>query len=392
MNLAIALRLAGDLAAVREVEEEFFPCDTEQPLQGWRFAAATSLRGVIRLDAGRVEDALRLLREAMAQTAMSGECTTMHRYCSMLLAEALGKSGAAGEGRATLECVDAARPPGFAWAGSHLSVARAWVYAAEGSVTEAVAEARAAAGRAADRGQIADEVFCLQAATQFGDATTAAELTPMAGRVHGPRAAAVVRHATALAESDGEALLAVAGAYERFGDLIAAADAAAQSATVFRSRDRRGSALTARAVADRLTAACPGMDTPALRAMAAPSGLTVRQREIAALVAQGLTNREVADRLHLSVRTVEGHLYRAFLAADVDSRDGLAAVLGGAAGPDAAADPASPVNTEPTQVPPTARPPTARPATVAAGRAGTIRHGTRSRRSVTGEPGRRSPD
>jgi len=37
--------------------------------------------------------------------------------------------------------------------------------------------------------------------------------------------------------------------------------------------------------------------------------LTPRQKEILRLVAQGLTNREVADRLGISVRTVEVHRF-----------------------------------------------------------------------------------
>jgi DNA-binding NarL/FixJ family response regulator len=40
-----------------------------------------------------------------------------------------------------------------------------------------------------------------------------------------------------------------------------------------------------------------------------------------------LTNRDIAERLVVSVRTVEGHLYRIFVKLDVTDRDDLAILM-----------------------------------------------------------------
>ncbi|MEV6235583.1 helix-turn-helix transcriptional regulator [Lentzea sp. NPDC051838] len=52
--------------------------------------------------------------------------------------------------------------------------------------------------------------------------------------------------------------------------------------------------------------------------------LSGREREVAELVAAGLTNREIATKLFLSVKTVEAHLARVFTKLDVKSRVGVA--------------------------------------------------------------------
>lgn len=54
---------------------------------------------------------------------------------------------------------------------------------------------------------------------------------------------------------------------------------------------------------------------------------TVREREIAELVGQGMTNQQIAARLRLSVKTVETHLGKIFRKAGVTNRSGLVATL-----------------------------------------------------------------
>ena len=63
---------------------------------------------------------------------------------------------------------------------------------------------------------------------------------------------------------------------------------------------------------------------PALRARAAPS-LTGRQREVAALVADGLSNKEIAARLGINERSAEGHVERIRIRLGFRSRAQVAA-------------------------------------------------------------------
>ncbi|WP_175408268.1 helix-turn-helix transcriptional regulator [Streptomyces sp. TRM64462] len=60
--------------------------------------------------------------------------------------------------------------------------------------------------------------------------------------------------------------------------------------------------------------------------------LTAREREIAHLVAEGLTNQAVASRLCLSPRTVESHVARVYRKTGVPSRAALATLLARHAG------------------------------------------------------------
>ncbi|HMJ32527.1 MAG TPA: LuxR C-terminal-related transcriptional regulator [Baekduia sp.] len=64
-----------------------------------------------------------------------------------------------------------------------------------------------------------------------------------------------------------------------------------------------------------------------------PEALTVRKRSVSELGARGATNREIADELVVTVRTVEFHLSRAFRKLGVASRTELDRALAQAAAP-----------------------------------------------------------
>jgi len=55
-----------------------------------------------------------------------------------------------------------------------------------------------------------------------------------------------------------------------------------------------------------------------------PAGLSARELEVAGLVAEGLSNKAIAARLYLSVRTVESHVRHALAKVGLQNRTQLA--------------------------------------------------------------------
>ncbi|UFT00387.1 helix-turn-helix transcriptional regulator [Nocardia huaxiensis] len=293
------------------------------------YASVGLLTGFILLARGDLEAATDELRQARRDMAMLASAGAGTYYGTLITAtQCLAMHGDLDEARAARTEMRRQRA---ACAALHIPMellAESWVAAAEGNTSAALAFAHDAAASARQLGQPMHTVLALHTATRFGDTTTAAELADLATRVDGPRAQAAAAHAAALAGGDPAALLTAATAFEDMGDRLSAADAAAQAAVAFRHQGRKGSGNLAAARALRLSADCGGPPTPAVSLVANPLPLSAREREIITLAAEGLTNREIAEQLMLSRRTVEGHLYRASNKLGITSRQEFAAVLG----------------------------------------------------------------
>jgi len=318
----IGLKLAGLLQDAEEVARRAW-----QDMQDtWLPQSGDVHLGQAQLAGGQVTVALNRLQRALTELAPMGEMGGWPFRCRLGVTQALACAGDAAAARRAMTDLDANVHPGLLFLTAELTLARAWVAAAEGSLTEAVQLARTAAANANEAGQPAYEVLAWQTAAQFGDGSGADRLLELTTIVEGPRVELAARFATALRVDDAGELVTVSKDFEDAGDLIAAIDAAAHATLTYRRHDQRGSALTCAARAQTLAQRC-GATTPALRQAAQPLPLTDREREIVTLLGQGLPSRAIADRLTLSTRTVEGHIYRAMAKTGTTNRDELAALL-----------------------------------------------------------------
>ncbi len=143
-------------------------------------------------------------------------------------------------------------------------------------------------------------------------------------RCDAPLVAAYADHVAAAARHDGRALLASAEAFAAIGFLLYAAECAAEAASAFAAEGRQDSARRAAARCRELHALGQDGQPPEIRGLAdAEITLTAREAQLVELAARGLSNAEIAERLVLSRRTVESHLYRAMQKLGVSTRKEL---------------------------------------------------------------------
>jgi DNA-binding CsgD family transcriptional regulator len=204
--------------------------------------------------------------------------------------------------------------------------ARIWLAAAEGDLATAQHAALAAASEC---GQflLTEITFCHDALRLGHPATAiAARLGELADRTDAELPHAMAAHAQAAAASNPAALEAAAARFAAAGAFLLAAEAQATAARTYTGQGHTKNARHATARAHQFAAACPGAHTPLLQAPTAP-GLTAREQQVAQLAAHGLTSDQIAQRLVISARTAESHLYHAFRKLGVHTRNELQVLL-----------------------------------------------------------------
>ncbi|WP_438493860.1 LuxR C-terminal-related transcriptional regulator [Streptomyces asiaticus] len=209
---------------------------------------------------------------------------------------------------------------------------RALVLAYAGDVSGAVGQAMEVAKRASEAGRTLTAVAALHLAARVADA---GPLTCQArGLADGSTSELVhlqADHIAALAAADGDALRTVADRFRANGALPLAAEALAQAARAHHSAGQLRKGQAAWTACQEILTTTEGM-LPPWAAREAPderpaATLTTREREVAALVASGLTNRGIAARLVVSVRTVENHLHRVYNKLGISARTDVGRAL-----------------------------------------------------------------
>jgi DNA-binding CsgD family transcriptional regulator len=345
-----ALLLADRFDSVIDVIDEVL-ADARRRGALYLFAAASAVRAVVFNARGALIDAeadARAAVDALPNRRLSNTATTFAVLVAVLVERGLLDEAETIMHRATPDgqLLDSFENGQLLWARSELRLAR-------GDFRGTYVDARAC-GRAFEAVGVRNPSalpWRSQAALALlglGDAEEgrrlAAEELELARRWGAPKAivralralglaeggeAGLGRHREALAAMEGSSLL-----YDRARSLIDLGSALRRAGRRVDAREqlRAGSELAERCGAPPLTRQAheellAAGARPRSTALTGVASLTPSERRVAAMAAEGMSNREVAQALFVTTRTVEMHLSNSFRKLDISSRTQLADAL-----------------------------------------------------------------
>lgn len=286
-------------------------------------AMFAAIRGAALIDMGRIDTAVSTLRDALALWEELGAPDYV-TWGLAFLAHALALAADAAGAQQALKRAELAKPDQIRIMDRDLGIARVWLAVAEGDVPRARKLALSLAADSEASGLFLGAARALHDVARLGDPPAVVDrLATLATQTDASIVPIYAAHAAALAARDAPALTAAGERFEQLGCTLWAVEAHAQAARVYESQGRAASARAADARAGALLAHCENVRTPALTSARQAPSLTPRERDVAQLAAQGLSNRDIAQRLVVSIRTVESHLASAYRKVGAKNRNEL---------------------------------------------------------------------
>lgn len=292
-----------------------------QAMFSWQLAKTVADRGHVDVAVRRARMAIAVYREM--------DRPQFVEFCLIYLALALGIGRRPAEAAEALAAHDGLglNESGY-FMGVDLTNARGWSQIAGGNLPGGCEQFRAAADSGERIGDLVGAAAALHSLARVGHAKEiAGRLADVAADIEGDLAPARAAHARALTEGDPTALETVAEAFDEIGADLLAAEAVADAAVAWRRRGDHRAATAAERRAGWLASRCEGADTPALRGGEARARLTAAEWEAAHLAAAGRSNKQIAEELVVSVRTIENRLQHAYGKLGIASRADLAEAL-----------------------------------------------------------------
>ena len=326
--LGFAKLYAGDLEAARFVAEQAIAvCRDNSEVTPLLFFL--DLAAWTDLLAGHLSAALSYFEEAWmvgSELAIASSVRSSLSGAMMCLAQ-LGQGEAAAATWGRLQEVPVAPGPRD---GLDVAAAEAWLAVANADPADGAHQLRRVADGAGQRGLLVLQQLALFDLARLGYASPAdAEAAALvAERCQGSLLPLLARAVAAIVAADGSGLDGVAQATTDLGLHLWGAELAAQAADAWSVAGDQRAATASQRTSDNVRSAVADAATPALARRQSVEPLTRREREIAALAGSGAKNSEIADQLHVSIRTVETHLHKIYRKLGVAGRRELADSLG----------------------------------------------------------------